>query len=147
MSAEETSGYEFEVNEMSKGKKWGNNSNYKRYNPNSNCNGRPQYNKTQENKIGKTWGQKEKDYKITLTQESSHFIPAESSDSFFKLFDLAMTIKKEELKEQGKSSTQVNKMMVRDMIQAFGVTKDQMEKAAEILGKDEKTENMGNSSF
>ena len=28
----------------------------------------------------------------------------------------------------------------RDMIQAFGVTEDQMEKAAEILGKDEKTE-------
>ena len=29
MSAEETSGNEYEVNEMSRGKKWGNNSNYK----------------------------------------------------------------------------------------------------------------------
>ena len=29
------------------------------------------------------------------------------------------------------------------MIQAFGVTKDQMQKAAEILGKDKKTEKIG----
>ena len=86
MSTGETSGDEFEVNEMSRGKKWGNNSNYKRYNPNNNHNSRPQYNKTQENKTGKTWGQKGKDSKITLTQESSHFIPAEFSDSFFKQF-------------------------------------------------------------
>ena len=50
-----------------------------------------------------------------------------------------MKIKREELKKQGKSSTQVNKINERDMIQAFGVTKDQMKKAAEILGKDEKT--------
>ena len=99
MSAGETSGNEFEVNEMSRGKKWGNNSNYKRYNPNNNHNSRPQYNKTQENKTGKTWGQKGKDSKITLTQESSHFIPAEFSDSFFKQFDLAMRIKREELEE------------------------------------------------
>ena len=33
------------------------------------------------------------------------------------------------------------------MIQAFGVTEDQMEKAAEILGKDEKSEKSANSSF
>ena len=52
---------EFEVYEMSRGKKWGNNSNYKRYNSNNNHNSRPQYNKTQENKTGKTWGQKGKD--------------------------------------------------------------------------------------
>ena len=73
-----------------------------------------------------------------MTQESSHFIPAEFSDSFFKEFDLARRIKREELKKQGKSSAQVNEITERDMIQAFGVTEDKMEKAAEILGKDRK---------
>ena len=144
ISAEETTGDEFEVNKMSRGRKWGTNSNNKRYNPNNNHNSRPQYNKTQENKTDKTWGQKGKDFKITLTQESSHFIPAEFSDSFFRQFDLAMNIKREELKKQGKSSTQVNEITEKVMIQTFGVTKDQMEKAAEILDKDEKTEKSGN---
>ena len=41
ISAGEMSSNEFEVNEMSRGKKWGNNSNYKRYNPNNNCNSSP----------------------------------------------------------------------------------------------------------
>ena len=72
------------------------------------------------------------------TGVASHFIPAEFSDSFFKQFDLAMKMKREELKKQGKSSTRVNKITKRDMIQAFGVTEDQMEQAAEILGKVEK---------
>ena len=62
-------------------------------------NSRPQYNKTQENKTGKTWGQKGKDSKITLTQESSHFVPEEFSNSFFKQFDLAMKIKREGIEE------------------------------------------------
>ena len=86
MSEGETSGNEFEVNEMSRGKKWGNNNNYKRYNHNNNHNNRSQYNKPQDTKTGKTWGQKGKDSKITLTQESSHFIPPEFSNSFFKQF-------------------------------------------------------------
>ena len=55
-----------------------------------------------------------------------------------------MKIRKEELKKQGKTSTQVNEITKGDMIQVFGVTEDQMQKAAEILGKDEKS---GNSSF
>ena len=147
MSTGETSGNAFEVNEMSRGKKWGNSSNYKIYNPNNNHNSRPQYNKPQDNKTGKTWGQKEKDSKITLTQESSNFVPAEFSDSFFKQFDLAMKVKREELKKQGKSSAQVNEILERDMIQAYGVTEDHMEKATEILGKDEKTKKLGNSSL
>ena len=147
MSVGETSGEEFEVNELFRGKKWGNNNNYKRYNSNNNHNSRPQYNRTQDNKTGKTWGQKEKDSKITLTQESAHFVPTEFSESFFKQFNLAMKIKREELKKQGKSSTQVNEITKGDMIQAFGVTKDQMQKAAEILCKDKKTKKLGNSSF
>ena len=76
MSTGETSGDEFEVNEMSRGKKWANNNNYKRYNHNNNLNIRSQYNKPQDNKTGKTWGQKGKDSKITLTQESSHIRPS-----------------------------------------------------------------------
>ena len=32
------------------------------------------------------------------------------------------------------------------MVQAFGITKDQMLKAGEILGKNKNTENLGNSS-
>ena len=51
MSAGETSGEEFEVNELSRGKKWGNNSNYKRYNPNNNHSSRPQYNRTVQQTI------------------------------------------------------------------------------------------------
>ena len=81
-----------------------------------------------------------------MTQESSHFIPAEFNNNFFKQFDLAMKIKREEFKKQGKSSAQVNEITEGDMIQTFGVTKDQMQKDAEILGKDEKTKKLGNSS-
>ena len=101
MSTEEASGNEFEVNEMSRGKKWGNNNNYKHsnYNTNRNFNGRSQFNKPQENRAGRTWGQKGKDSKITLTQESAHYIPTKFSGSFFKQFDLVMQDKKGPIKE------------------------------------------------
>ena len=148
MSADETSGDKFEINEMSRGKTWGNNSNYKHsnYSNNHNFNSRPQYNKPQDSKHGRPWGQRGKDSKITLTQESAHFVPTEFSDNFFKQIDLAMKMKWEELKKQGKSSTQVNKITEGDMIQAFGVMEDQMQKAAEILGKNERAKNSGNLS-
>ena len=145
ISMGESSSEEFEVNELSRGKKWGNNNHYKRYNPNNNCNSKPQYNRTQDNKTGKAWGQKGKDSKITLTQESTHFVPTEFINSFFKQFDLAMKIKREELKKQCKNSTQVNKITEEDMIWVFGVTGDQMQIAADILGKDEKTKKLENS--
>ena len=119
----------------------------RRYNSNNNCSSRAQYNRIQDNKTGKTWGQKGKDSKITLMQESAHFVPTEFSESFFKQFDLAMKFKRDELKKQGKSGTQVNEITEGDMIQAFRVTKDQMQKADEILGKDKKTEKSWNSSF
>ena len=82
-----------------------------------------------------------------MTQESAHFVPTDFSDSFFKQFNIDMKIKGEELKKQGKNSTQVNKITEEDMIRVFGVTKDQMQKAADILGKDEKTEKSENLSF
>ena len=61
MSTEEASGNEFEVNKMSRGKRWGNNnSNYKCSNYSNNCNfnSRPQYSKPQDSKQGRPWGKK-----------------------------------------------------------------------------------------
>ena len=56
-----------------------------------------------------------------------------------------MRLKKEELKRQGKVNAEVSEVTEEDVIGAFGVTKDQLLKAAEILGKEENTENLGNS--
>ena len=72
LSAEESSGDEVELNEMSRGKRWGNNNdrNQKRssFSNNHNYSNKPQQNKPQDNQQGKQWGQKPKDSKITLTQ-------------------------------------------------------------------------------
>ena len=46
-----------------------------------------------------------------------------------------MKLKREELKKQGKSSSQVNEITESNLIQAFGVTEDQMEKAASMLNR------------
>ena len=102
ISAEESSGDELEVNEMSRGKRWGNNNNHKHSNfSNSHSFGnRPQHNKPQDSRQSKPWGQKGKDSKITLTQESAHFVPTEFSSSFLKQFDLVMKLKWEELRKQ-----------------------------------------------
>ena len=62
-----------------------------------------------------------------------------------KQFNLAMKLKREELKKQGKSSNQVNEITESDFIQAFGVTEDQMDKAASMLKGSEVTEKLGNS--
>ena len=138
MSAEEASGNEFEVNKMSRGKRWGNNNNnykHSNYSNSHSSNIRPQYNKPQDNKQGKPWGQKGKDSKITLTQKSAHFVPSDFSNDFFKQINLAIKLKWEELKKKGVSSNQINKITEGEMTQAFGVTKEQIQQAAEILGK------------
>ena len=86
ISADKTSSDEFEVNEVSRGKKW-NNNNYRKngYSNNWNFSNKTRYNnKTEENKSGNKWEHKERDTKITLLQESSHFIPAKFSESFFR---------------------------------------------------------------
>ena len=67
-------------------------------------------------------------------------MPAKFSDSFFKQFDLAMKLRKEELKRQGKPQMEVNEIGEEDLVEAFGISKDQMVRAAEILAKDENTE-------
>ena len=71
--------------------------------------------------------------------------PHEFSGNFFKQFDLAMKLKREELKRQGRSSNQVNELTESNLIQAFGVTEDQMEKAALMLNRSKNTENLVNS--
>ena len=47
--------------------------------------------------------------------------------------------------KQGKSSNQVNEITESNLIQAFGVTEDQMEKAALMLNRSESTKKSGNS--
>ena len=56
-----------------------------------------------------------------------------------------MKLKWEELRKQEGNSTQVNEITEGDLILAFGVTEDQMEKAAAMLGRSKKTEKLGNS--
>ena len=79
-------------------------------------------------------------------QKSAHFMPAKFGESFFRQFDIAMKLKREELKKQGTINSEISEITEEDMISTFGVTKDHMLKAAEILGKEEKTENLGKSS-
>ena len=57
-----------------------------------------------------------------------------------------MKLKWEVLRKQERNSSQVNKISKGDLIQAFGVTEDQIEKAAAMLGRNEKTKRLGNSS-
>ena len=145
LSTEESSGDEVELNEMSRGKRWGNNNKYNQkhssFSNNCNYSNRPQQNKPQDSQQGKQGGQRPKDSKITLTQESAHYVPTELSSSFFRQFNLAMKLKQEELRKQERSSNQVNEITEGDLIQAFGVTEDQMEKAATILSRNERPKN------
>ena len=73
-------------------------------------------------------------------------MPAKFSDSFFKQFDLAMKLRKEELKKQGKAQMEVSEIREEDLVEAFGISKDQMVRAvAEILAKDENAKKLGDS--
>ena len=148
---EETSGDEQEVNEISRGRKWVSNTKsytHNCYNSNNNRNSgyKQQQQQPQENRPAKQWAPWLKDSKIMLMQESDHYIPTEFSGNFFKQFNLAMKLKREELKKQGKSSNQVNEITESNLIQAFGVTEDQMEKAASLLNRSKFTKKLGNSS-
>ena len=60
--------------------------------------------------------------------------------------DLAMKLKRDELKEQKGRSRQVNEITENNFMQAFGVTEDQMDKAASMLERSKSTKNSGNSS-
>ena len=61
-----------------------------------------------------------------------HFIPAQIVESFFKQFDLAMKLRKEELKKQGKVEAEVSEVTEKDVAKVFGVTKDHLLEAAKI---------------
>ena len=54
-----------------------------------------------------------------------------------------MKMKKDQIKKQGKVNAEVSEVTEENLIEAFGVTKDHMSKAAKILGKGENTENSG----
>ena len=145
ISAEETSGDEQEINEISK-KKWVSNSSShgqrcQNFNNNRNSNYRHHQQWPQEGRQYKQWMQKPKDSKITLSQESDHYIPAQLSSEFFRKIDLAMKLKKEELKEQKPKTKQLNEMTEENLMQAFGISEDQLNKATSILERSESTEN------
>ena len=114
ISAEEMSGDEQEINEISRNKKWVSNSssyNQNCTNFNRNSSYRQQQHQPQENRQTKQWTQKPKNSKITLTQESDHYVAAQFGSDFFKKFDLAMKLKWHELKEQrANSNRQVNEI-------------------------------------
>ena len=50
-----------------------------------------------------------------------------------------MKLRKEELKKHGKANAEVGEIPEENIIEAFGVTKNHMVRAAEILGKGENT--------
>ena len=85
LSTEESSGDEVAVNELSRGRKWENNGNYKQKhsNYNNNRNFGNKHTKHQDNRRGKQWKYKSKDSKIMLRQESAHYVPTEFSSNFF----------------------------------------------------------------
>ena len=150
ISAEETSGDEQEVNEISR-KKWVSNSSshgQRRQNFNNNrySNYRHQQQRPQEGRQYKQWTQKPKDSKITLSQESDHYVPAQISSEFFKKIDLAMKLKRDELKEQKPKTKQLNEMTEENLMQAFGISEDQLNKATSILERSESNENLEYSS-
>ena len=150
MSTEETSGDEQEINEIYKNRKWVNNSNSynpkcQNFNNNRNSNYRHQQQQPQEGKQSKQWTQKPKDSKITLSQESDHYVPAQFSSEFFRKFDLDMKLKRDELKEQKAKSKQVNEITEENFMQAFGISEDHINKATSILERSEPTKNSGNS--
>ena len=149
ISAEESSGDEQELNEISK-RKWVSKSNsqgQRRQNSNNNYNSyRNQQHRPQENRQQRQWTQKPKDSKITLSQESNHYVPAQVSSEFFRKIDLAMKLKKEELKEQKPKPKQLNEMTEENIMQAFGISEDHLTKATSILEGTELTEKSEHSS-
>ena len=87
-----------------------------------------------------------KDSKITLSQESNHYVPAQVSSEFFRKIDLAMKLKKEELKEHKPKPKQLNEMTEENIMQALGISEDQLTKATSILEGTGSTENSEYSS-
>ena len=58
-----------------------------------------------------------------------------------------MKLTREELKKQGVAQSEVSEINEGDLVEAFGISKNQMARAAEILTKDKNTEKSGHSSL
>lgn len=56
-----------------------------------------------------------------------------------------MKLKNERLKKEGKMDAKVNELTEESLFNAFGVTKDHMLNAAEILAKEKNTKHSGTS--
>ena len=80
------------------------------------------------------------DFKITLLHESLHSVPAKFSESFFRQFDIAMQLRKDKLKRQGKAEAKVSEVTDENFISMFGFTKDHMLEAATFLETEGNTE-------
>ena len=78
----------------------------------------------------------------------NHFILFQQNldESFFRQFNLAMQLRKEELKKQGKVEAEVSEGTKEDIISTFGVTKDHMLEAAKILETEGNTKILGHPS-
>ena len=77
----------------------------------------------------------------------SFHVPAKFGESFFRQFDMAMQLRKEELKKQGKVDAEVSEDTEEDVIstclESQSIT---CWEAAKILGNEGKTENLGHPS-
>ena len=51
-------------------------------------------------------------------------MPTKFSNSFIKQFDLAMNLRREELRKQGVAQTEVSEISEEDLVEAFGITKN-----------------------
>ena len=71
----------------------------------------------------------------------SHFIPARFGESFFKEFDLAMQLKRQDLKMEGKVAAEVSEVMEEDITNTFSRTKDHMMETAKMMGAEGNTKN------
>ena len=85
-------------------------------------------------------------FQITLLYGSSHFIPAKLGKSFSKQSNLAMQLRTEELKKQGKIEAEVSKVTEDTVISMLRVTKDHILKVAKILETEGDTKNLGEPS-
>ena len=148
ISTDDTSSDEFEVNEVSRGKRWNNNENKKNGNISIEISAAKPDTTTKMMKTSHVINGKPRKRMQKLPSCRNHHISflQNLGESFFRQFDIAMKLKKDELKNQGKITTEVSGIMENDMINAFGVTKDNIMKVAEILGKEEKTKILRNSS-
>ena len=55
------------------------------------------------------------------TQQQSHYVPTEFGGDFYKQFNLAMKLKNEKLKKEGKMDAEINELTEESLFNVFGV--------------------------